>query len=141
MSISKNTRRSGLIAAAVIFVIAMIWLALLESSSYTRALCVRLKSFGYSVSPSDFYTQGYGANTSIEQVMQGELTAEEIAKAVSLSKESGFPADITEVGTVELMLMQLGSEKVMIVYLTDKTPQLAFIEDRASGTISALGEP
>ena len=66
MSISKNTRRSGLIAAAVIFVIAMIWLALLESSSYTRALCVRLKSFGYSVSPSDFYTQGYGANTSIE---------------------------------------------------------------------------
>ncbi|MBQ4448340.1 MAG: hypothetical protein II897_08625 [Clostridia bacterium] len=141
MSISKNTRRSGLIAAAVIFVIAMIWLALLESSSYTRALCVRLKSFGYSVSPSDFYTQGYGANTSIEQVMQGELTAEEIAKAVSLSKESGFSADITKVGTVELMLMQLGSEKVMIVYLTDKTPQLAFIEDRASGTISALGEP
>lgn len=141
MSISKNTRRSGLIAAAVIFVIAMIWLALLESSSYTRALCVRLKSFGYSVSPSDFYTQGYGANTSIEQVMQGELTAEEIAKAVSLSKECGFPADITKVGTVELMLMQLGSEKVMIVYLTDKTPQLAFIEDRASGTISALGEP
>lgn len=141
MSISKNTRRSGLIAAAVIFVIAMIWLALLESSSYTRALCVRLKSFGYSVSPSDFYTQGYGANTSIEQVMQGELTAEEIAKAVSLSEESGFPADITKVGTVELMLMQLGSEKVMIVYLTDKTPQLAFIEDRASGTISALGEP
>ena len=119
----------------------MIWLALLESSSYTRALCVRLKSFGYSVSPSDFYTQGYGANTSIEQVMQGELTAEEIAKAVSLSKESGFPADITKVGKVELMLMQLGSEKVMIVYLTDKTPQLAFIEDRASGTISALGEP
>lgn len=139
MSLPKEKRKAGLIAAAAIFIIAMVWLALLEKSSYTRALCGRLKGFGYSVSPSDFFTQGYGANTSIAAVMQGELSQEEIAEAVSLSKENGFSADIDKVGTVELMLWRMDPDRVMIVYLLDKTPELVFIENRATGGILPIG--
>ena len=139
MTPSKE-RRIGLTVAAGLFVIAMIWLALLERSSYTRALCQRLRGFGYSLSPSDFYTQGYGTDTSIEAVLQGELTAEEIENVRGLSKSRDFPADTEKIGTVELMLCELGGDKVMVVYLTDKVPQLAFIECVGTGEVLAIGE-
>ena len=134
----KRTRRSGLIAAGAILLIAVIWLILLEAHSYTRAVCRRINEYGYAVSPSDFYTQGYGTNTSIAEVFTGEMTAEELKKAAELSRECGFPADFEKIGTVEVMLWNMGRDEIMIVYLTDREPQLVFIEDLETHEIRSI---
>ncbi len=110
--------------AAALLAAAAIWLILLESKSYSRAVCRRINEFGYNVSPSDFYTQGYGVNTSIAEVVK-----EDLAVIIRQSRACGFSADVNKVGAVELMLCKLDDTRVLFVYLVDKEPELVFIED------------
>jgi hypothetical protein len=134
----KRTRRTVLAAAGVILLAAIVWLILLETHSYTRAFCKRINEYGYAVSPSDFYSQGYGTNTSIAEVFTGEMTAEELENAVELSKECGFAGDTDKVGTVEVMLWNMGKDEIMIVYLTDREPQLVFIENMETHEVRSI---
>lgn len=138
--LSKKTRISLLAAAFAVLAIAAVWAVLLESKSYTRALCGRINEFGYSVTPSDLYSQGYGRDTSIAEVMGGKLTDEEILTAVKLSEEKCFDARIDEKGSVELMLWNMDDNRVMVVYLLNREPQLVFIENISTGEISPVGE-
>ena len=131
--VSKKTRRSMLIAAALILSAAIIWLVLLESRSYTRAVCRRLEEFGYRLSPADFYTQGFGAGTSISRVVGVDLT-----EAAELSRACGFPGDTEKTGLVELMLCRLDGNRVLYVYVVDREPELVFIEDVSSGTLAPV---
>ena len=133
-ALPKNTRRAFLIAAALIFAGAMVWLAVLESHSYTRALCTKLGEFGYRVSPSDLYSRGYGKNTSIASVAE-----EDLSKACELSRMSGFGSDIDRIGLVELMLYNVDGEKVMYIWLVDREPELVFIEDLKTGELLPIG--
>lgn len=132
-SVSKRTRISMLIAAGAILVVALAWLVLLESNSYTRAVCRRLGGFGYSVSPSDFYTQGYGSGVSI-----GEVIGKDCSEPVSLSKQAGFGADIEKKGLVELMLWNMDNDSVMYCWLLDREPQLVFIESLSTGLLRSI---
>ena len=132
-AISKSTRRTLLIFAGAIFVIAVVWLILLESRSYTRAVCTRINSFGYSLSPSDLFTQGYGADTSISAVIGKDIT-----EPVRASKERGFDSDTEKSGLVELMLYDIDPTHVMYIWLLDREPQLVFIEDLETGGISSI---
>ena len=130
-----ETKRALLIAAAVIFAAAMIWLLILESHSYTRAVCNRLNEFGYRVSPSDLYSQGYGSNASIS-----ELIEEDISLAKELSQKAGFGADTETKGRVELLLYSVSDKEVMYIWLLDRQPQLVFIEDMENGSIRSITE-
>ena len=134
MKPDRITRRNMLIAAGVIFAAAMVWLIFIESGSYIRKVCGRINSFGYHLTPSDFFLQGYGTNTSIE-----ELFDEELLTVVTLSRDCGFSADIKKVGTVEVMLCELDEDRVLIVYLVDKEAELAFIENRTTGSTEKIG--
>ena len=132
-SISKSTKRTLLIFAAAILVIAIVWLVLLESNSYTRAVCTRINGFGYALSPADLYTQGYGSDTSISAVI-----GKDISEPVRCSRERGFDADVDSKGLVELMLYDIDSTHVMYVWLLDRAPQIVFIEDISTGDISPI---
>ncbi|MBO4562993.1 MAG: hypothetical protein J5772_05225 [Clostridia bacterium] len=129
-----RTRRTFLIAAAMIFAVAVIWLAILESRSYTRALCTKINSFGYHAAPSDFYTRAYGGNTSINEVIGEDLT-----EVIDASKKCGFEAEVEKVGKVELMLWDMDESRVMVVYLVDRVPEIVFIENTSTGEVSPIG--
>lgn len=134
MNPDKQTRRSLLIAAAAILVIAVVWLIILESGSYTRRVCKRINGFGYSVGPSDLYSKGYGQNTSIEAVIE-----EDLETVQELSKSCGFTADTDKVGSVELMLWNMDNERVMVIWLVDREPELCFIENSTTGEVMPIG--
>lgn len=134
MNLDKRRRNSLLIAAAAILLIAIVWLVILESGSYTRKVCTRINEFGYHVSPSDLYTKGYGSNTSISEVLTEDLT--EICEQ---SRACGFGADTLKTGRVELMLWNIDNENVMVIWLVDKEPELVFIEKRSTGETSPIG--
>ena len=87
--------RAMLIAALAILVIALVWLIILEAKSPVRALCTRLKDYGYNIAPGDLYLQGYGSDTSIRGLLSGDgISDEEIETLVSVSRQKGFDADI-----------------------------------------------
>ena len=130
---SKSTRRTLLIFAAALLIIAVVWLIVLESNSYVRAVCTRINGFGYSLSPADLYTQGYGADTSISAVI-----GKDISEPVSASRERGFGAETEKSGLVELMLYDIDATHVMYIWLLDRQPQLVFIEDMETGGISPI---
>ena len=132
-AISKSTRRTLLILAAAILVIAVVWLILLESNSYTRAVCTRINTFGYALSPADLYTQGYGADTCISAVI-----GKDIEEPVRVSRERGFEAETEKNGLVELMLYDIDQTHVMYIWLLDRTPQLVFTEDLTTGEITPI---
>ena len=130
---SGGTRRALLILAGAILLTAIIWLAVLESGSYTRAVCRRINSFGYHVSPSDLYSQGYGNDTSISQVVGGEL--DEVRE---LSRECGFSAETERTGKVELLLWQMDDTRVMVIWLLDREPELVFIEETGTDNVYSI---
>ena len=132
--VSRSTRRAMLIAAAVIFAAAMIWLAVLESHSYLRDICERINEFGYRLSPADFYSQSFGSDTSIEK-----LSGRDLEEAKALSASCGFGADTSKTGKVELLLCKLDSDRVLYVYTVDHEPELVFIESISKGTLSPIG--
>ncbi len=133
--ISPSTRRTLLIFAGALLLIAAVWLILLESNSYVRKACTRINGFGWNSSPDCFFTQGYGSGVSI-----GEVIGKDCSEPVSLSKECGFGADIAKKGLVELMLWDIDSDNVMYVWLLDREPQLVFIETVSTGRLRPISE-
>ncbi|MBO4384598.1 MAG: hypothetical protein J5854_04180 [Clostridia bacterium] len=131
----KKTRATLLVIAGSLLLAAIIWLVVLESTSYTRKVCRMINEFGYHIAPNDLYTKGYGDSTSIEKLLGGGLD-----EVVSQSKACGFPADIEKVGRVELMLWNMDDEKVMVIWLTDRAPQLVFIENSSTGETWPIGD-
>lgn len=137
---SGAKRQAGLIAAAVLLIIAIVWLVLLERKSPVRALCGRINEFGYSVSPNDFYLQGYGTDVSIRELLENDgVSSEECGHLVELSRGCGFDGDIDKVGKVELLMWRPNDSSVMIAYTVDGTPELLFIEELASGEVCPIG--
>ncbi|MBO4848507.1 MAG: hypothetical protein J5586_05065 [Clostridia bacterium] len=134
MKPDSRTRRTFLFIALGLFLAAAVWLAILESKSYTRALCTRINSFGYSVSPADLYTQAYGNEKSISEVVE-----EDLETVIEQSKGRGFDADVNRVGRVELMLWHMSDGRVMVIYLVDREPELVFIEDPDTGDTFPIG--
>ena len=130
---SGGTRRALLILAGAIFLTAIIWLIVLESNSYTRAVCRRINSFGYNVSPADLYSQGYGNDISISQVVGGEL--DEVRE---LSIECGFSAETERAGRVELLLWHMDDARVMVIWLLDREPELVFIEETGTDKVYSI---
>ena len=128
--VSAKTKRSVLLAAGVILIIAIVWLIILESTSYTRALSNRINSFGYNSSPSELNIRSYGKDLKISDVLDKDLSL-----VTELSKECGFPADTEKSGQVELALWRADSERVMVIYLVDHEPELAFIENTVTGEV------
>ncbi len=122
-----------LIAAGAILVIALVWLVLLETRGYARGVCSRINGFGYSVSPADFCTQGYGSGASI-----GEVIGKDCSNIEELSRQAGFEADTETKGLVELMLYNINDDDVMYVWLLDGEPQLVFIESLKSGEVRPI---
>lgn len=129
-----KTRRTMLIVAGAIFLIAMIWLIVLENGSYTAKVCRRINEFGYHVAPSDFYTRGYGSNTSISAV-----TNEDLSEVIEQSRECGFSADVEKKGVVELMLRDMGDGRILVVWLVEREPELVFIEEKDTGKTYKIG--
>ena len=137
---SKASSRSMLIAAGAILLIALIWLALLESKSSVRAVCRRINEFGYSVSPGDLYLQGYGSDMNIRGLLEDKgITREEADKLIELSKSCGFGGDVDRNGKVELLIWQADGQRVMLIYTVDGAPELVFFESISSGEASAIG--
>lgn len=130
----KTTKRTMLIAAGVIFLIAVIWLIVLESGSYTRKVCSRINAFGYAVTPSDLYSKGYGTGTSI-----GAILDEDLALVKEQSAKCGFSADTEKIGNVELLLWNMDNEKVLVIWLVDREPELVFIENSSTGETFPIG--
>ena len=123
-----------LAAAGALLLIAIVWLLILENKSYTRKVCRRIDSFGYHISPSDLYSQGYGSNTSIKDILDTDLSV-----VIEQSKKCGFSADTERVGNVELLLWNMDNERVMIIWLVDREPELVFIESRKTGVTMPIG--
>ncbi len=122
-----------LVAAGIILAAAVIWLIILESNSYTRAVCKSINAFGYHCAPSDFYLKGYGADVSIS-----ELVEQDLSEPVELSKKCGYEADVLSKGVVELMLWNMGEDRIMCVWLVDRQPQLVYIENTKTNELSAI---
>lgn len=131
----KKTRTTLLVIAAALIIAAVVWLIVLESGSYTRKVCQRINGFGYHITPDDLYTKGYGDNTCIADVI-----GEDLSEVISQSKACGFPADVEKTGRVELLLWNRDGENVMVIWLTDREPQLVFIENRTTGETRPIGE-
>ncbi len=135
---SSATKRALLITAAVILVLAAVWRVIIDVRSPLRSVCESVNRFGYSVSPDDFFLQGYGDNTCIRDILAGELTDEETEHIVSLSQECGFGGDIEKTGRIELLLWQMDEDRVMIIYTADGIPELVFIETVSTGAASGI---
>ena len=127
-------RRTMLIAAGIIFLAAAVWLIILESGSYTRKICSRINEYGYAVTPSQLFAKGYGSSVSISELLDEDLT-----EAAAYSRECGFSADVEKQGTVELLLWKMDDDRVMVIWLVDKVPELVFIESSSTGEISPIG--
>lgn len=132
--LDKKTKRTLLVIACAILLAAVIWLIILESTSYTRKVCGMINRFGYHVTPDDLYLKGFGDNTSIDELLDEDLSA-----VTAQSLESGFPAETGRIGRVELMLWNMDGENVMVIWLTDRIPQLVFIENRSTGETKSIG--
>lgn len=131
----KRTKRSLLIAAAALLVIALTWLVILELNSSIRGVCNQINEYGYAVSPNDFYLQGYGADTTIEQVLKDIDIG--ILREYSIS--CGFSANTNKAGRVEVLLWQMDDTRVMTVYTVDGSAQLVFIENTETGEVTPIG--
>lgn len=136
---SASTKRALLIIAAVLLAAAAAWRVILEVKSPLREICARVNSFGYSVSPGDFTLERYGSSQTIESLFIGRLTDDEIGAMAEASRACGFPADLEKVGSIELLLMDMGGGSVMLIYTLDGAPELAFIEDVSSGGVRPIG--
>lgn len=133
--VSPSTRRFLAFLAGALFLIAVVWLILLESNSYVRRACTRINEFGYASSPDDFFTQGYGSGKSIAEVIGTDCS-----EPAALSRECGFDADTDTRGLVELMLWNIDSDSVMYVWLLDREPQLVFTESISTGLLRPISE-
>lgn len=133
MAPDSRTKRILLTAAAAILISAVVWLIVLESTSYTRRLCKVINTHGYHVSPSDLYPKSYGNGRSISDMIE-----EDPALIVEYSKACGFPAEIEKTGEVELMLWKMDEERVMVIWLVDNEPELVFIENTKTGAVSPI---
>lgn len=131
----KKNKRTLLVIACALFVFAIVWLVVLESTSYTRMVCRRINGFGYHLAPNDLYLKGYGDGTSIDEVLD-----EDLSLVIMQSRACGFPAETGKTGRVELMLWNMDDKRVMVIWLTDREPQLVFIEDSATGETRPIGE-
>ena len=132
--LSPKTRKNLLYASGIILLIAIVWLINLESKSYTRDLCTRINSFGYNVAPGDLNIRSYGKDISISEVMDEDLFEVEL-----LSAQCGFNADTAKKGLVELALWRVDEDRIMVIYLVDRTPELAFIENTSTGEVLPIG--
>ena len=109
-------------------------------NSPLRGVCARVNEYGYRVSPDDLVLEGYSEETSLGSLFGGgEYTAEEIEAIAEASRGCGFGADLDKSGAVELLLWDIDGSRVMLIYTVDGSPELVFIEDKATGSVSPIG--
>ena len=137
---SRGTRNALLIAAGVILVIAIVWRIVIEVKSPLRGVCARVNEYGYHITPDDLVLEGYGKDTSLGGLFcGGEYTADEIEAIAEASRSCGFGADLDKNGAVELLIWNIDSGRAMLIYTVDGSPELVFIEDKATGSVSPIG--
>ena len=128
-----------LIAAGALLVIALVWLMVLDNRSPVRAVCSRLGEYGYRIAPGDLYLQGCSSNASIREVLSGKADGDELARLTELSRGCGFSGNVDKVGRVQLLMWQKDSDSVLMIYMTDDVPELAFIERISTGETEPIG--
>lgn len=133
---AAKAKLAALIAAAVIFVGAMIWYISLAPGSPSSSICDQLNRCGYSFGSDDLFPLGSYTRVSIREIINGEDLTEPIAASLS----AGFGADVDRHGDVTVVLIDLGDdEHVLSAFVVDGTVELAFIQSVDTGAILPLG--
>lgn len=137
---SANSRRTLLIAALIILAAAAVWRIAIEVKSPVRAACARINKYGYNISPDDLYLQAYEQDMSLKKLFEAEGYSDtEVSRLSELSKSCGFSADIDRAGKIELLMYNIDSNKVMLIYTVSGTPELVFIEELSDGSVLPIG--
>lgn len=127
---SKESKRTAvLIAAAILLVTAVVWRIFISANSFTDRIVKQLSEHGCVIDASALYQERFVRNTSIAELMD-EI---DMADAVAVSLECGFPSDTERVGDVYLLLANMGDdERVLTVFVVNERVELAFIQTLGS---------
>lgn len=121
----ENKRLFVLIAAAAALLIAaLVWRIALESGSLSSKIIGELRNKGCFISADTLYQHEFKRNTSISALLEGE----DLAPAVAVSKQAGFPSDTEKIGDVYCLLAELDGGAVLTVFVVDEQIELAFIQ-------------
>ena len=131
---NARRRRIFLIAAGALLLIAAVW-SLFLSGGAGAALASKMNSYGYTLTPDDFYPAGEWKNTSIRTLLSGA----QLDAAISVSKQAGFPSDVEKMGDVTLLMANAGGDDVITLYLVDGEIELAFVQVTGADAVKLLG--
>lgn len=129
-----SVKKAVMIAAAILFAVAIIWRTILEANDLGDRITNELANYGLNISSDELYQQAYEKNTSIAQLMEGI----DMESAIAASEEVGLPSDINKVGEVYLLLADLGEDSVLTVFVVDERIELAFVQKLNSDEISPI---
>ncbi|MCH5278416.1 MAG: hypothetical protein J1E60_01355 [Christensenellaceae bacterium] len=127
---AKESKRTALlIAAAILFVIAVVWRVIISANSFTNRIVKQLSEHGCVIDAGALYQERFVRNTSIAELMEDV----DMANAVAASLECDFPSDTDLVGDVYLLLANMGDdEHVLTIFVVGEKVELAFIQTLGS---------
>ena len=138
-SLSKEKRNRILVAALIIFVIALVWGIYLNSNDELAKVVRRINEFGYEFYSDDVYVLGSKKDTTISDVITEANAEADIDKIKELSIKCGFDAEMDKQGEVTILLLAIDENRVINIYMLDENISACFVENIVSGEISALG--
>ena len=137
---SASTRRTLLVFAIALIAAAIVWRIIIEVKSPVSAVCARINRLGYNISPDDLYLEAYGDDICLKELFDdGTHTDEEILELARISKACGFDADLEKSGRVELLMYNIDSDRILLIYTVNGEPELVFIEQMSTGNIISAG--
>lgn len=137
---SASTRRTLLIFAIALIAAAIVWRIIIEVKSPVSAVCARVNRLGYNISADDLYLEAYGDDICLKELLgDGSHTDDEIQELARLSKACGFDADLEKTGRVELMMYNIDSDRILLIYTVNGEPELVFIEQMSTGSVFSAG--
>ncbi len=131
---NARRRKGFLLAAGALLLIAAVW-SLFLSGGAGAALAAKMNSYGYTLTPDDFYPAGEWKNTNIRTLLSGA----QLDAAISVSKQAGFPSDVEKTGDVTLLMANAGGDDVITLYLVDGEIELAFVQVTGTDAVKLLG--
>jgi len=131
-----KTKRILLFCVGAILLIVIVWSILLSRGGEQAHLCEQINAFGYHVIPEDLYVSDVsGEKVSIREALAGM----DLSEVIDVSRQAGFSCDVDTVGQVVLVMVPIGEDQVITLYLLDEEIALGFVQQQNTGIVEKLG--
>jgi len=134
MKMTKGTRIILLSIAALLIAGALLLNASITEKHPYSGAAKTLREYGYTLDDDDFYNAGSFESSTIQEILSGQ----NLAEAVEVSREGGFPSDVNARGYITLLLLTLENRDVVTLFTRDGAAELCFIQRMSTGELLPL---